>query len=649
MNVNWYINRLKTMSVPELVFRVDQMVTRKVNKLKNQSLFPEKQLIALPPKLLDTKDLPYHSYDTHFDILGVEWDYTRPIDWHKDIRTNGTFPLVFCREVNTRTDENGIAKYVWEPNRHQFLTRIAQQYQATKDQKYLHLFQSVMESWIEQNPYLIGVNWYSNIEVNVRILTWFLCWEILDVNEVMERSEPFRKFVNEKWVPLIYLHCKYSHDFPSRFSSANNHRISECVGLFVASSYWKFEESAKWNRHAKKVTEQELIKQHTESGINREETSEYMQFITDFFLIAHVVAEKTGNPFSSRFKSLFHKVFLYLYHLVDVEGNINHYGDGDDGRPFILEEDKEEFNNFLSLLTSGAIIFNDPNLKSRCNGFDLKNRILFGNDGEYAFDSIEEIEVERTSRFYEKDGHFLFRKEDGPDQEIFLHYDVAPLGFLGIAAHGHSDALSFYMGVDGQFVFIDPGTYTYHTDMEWRNYFISTLAHNTVCVDNENQALRGGPTMWVRHYKAEVVEVQKDDMLERVTGRHNGYQETGVIHTRTIAFNREKDRFTIIDEIEVQDQNEHNLKIPFHLHPEIVVNQLSSRDFNLQSEDARPVSIHFQEDLQIERVKGQESPILGWYSPSFYKKEPCEVLLAQITVNKSITIKTEIQIHESID
>ncbi|MEZ4851489.1 MAG: hypothetical protein R3B93_23335 [Bacteroidia bacterium] len=27
-----------------------------------------------------------------------------------------------------------------------------------------------------------------------------------------------------------------------------------------------------------------------------------------------------------------------------------------------------------------------------------------------AFDSIEEIEVERTSRFYEKDGHFLFRK-----------------------------------------------------------------------------------------------------------------------------------------------------------------------------------------------------------------------------------------------
>ena len=648
MNVNWYINRLKTMSVPELMFRVDQMVTRKVNKLKNQSLFPDKKLKSLPTKLLDTADIPYESWDSHFDILGLEWDYSKPHNWHLDIKTQGTFPMVFCREVNTRNDENGIAKYVWEPNRHQFLTRIAQQYNASKDPKYLHLFQSVMESWIDQNPYLVGVNWYSNIEVNVRILTWFLCWEILDVNNVMERSEPFKNFVYEKWIPLIYLHCKYSHDFPSKFSSANNHRISECVGLFVASSYWKFDESEKWNRHAKKVTEQELIKQHSAEGINREETSEYMQFITDFFLIADVVAERTNNPFSDKFKSVFHKVFKYLYHLIDIEGNINHYGDGDDGRTFILEEDKEDFNNFKSLLTSGAIIFKDEKLKSRSNGFDLKNRVLFGAEGENTFDSIEENSDNRTSRFYEKEGHFLFRKEDG-DNEIFLHYDVAPLGFLGIAAHGHSDALSFYMGVDGQFVFIDPGTYTYHTDMDWRNYFISTLAHNTVCIDHENQAVRGGPTMWVKHYKCEVVEAKQGGNLESVTGRHNGYVETGVIHTRTIEFDRVKECFNIIDRIEVNGDNEHQIQIPFHLHPDIVVNPLSGKDFNLTGPDSRPVSIHFQENLKLTRVKGQQNPILGWYSPSFYKKSPCEVILAEVTSSKNITIKTEIQIHESID
>ncbi len=44
--------------------------------------------------------------------------------------------------------------------------------------------------------------------------------------------------------------------------------------------------------------------------------------------------------------------------------------------------------------------------------------------------------------------------------------DAAPLGFLSIAAHGHADALSFILHVDGSPILVDPGTFMYHTHKE---------------------------------------------------------------------------------------------------------------------------------------------------------------------------------------
>jgi hypothetical protein len=44
--------------------------------------------------------------------------------------------------------------------------------------------------------------------------------------------------------------------------------------------------------------------------------------------------------------------------------------------------------------------------------------------------------------------------------------DAAPLGFLSIAAHGHADALSFILHVDGSPILVDPGMFTYHTHKE---------------------------------------------------------------------------------------------------------------------------------------------------------------------------------------
>ncbi len=35
----------------------------------------------------------------------------------------------------------------------------------------------LISSWTAQNPYLTGINWYSNIEANIRLINWFLTWK----------------------------------------------------------------------------------------------------------------------------------------------------------------------------------------------------------------------------------------------------------------------------------------------------------------------------------------------------------------------------------------------------------------------------------------------------------------------------------------
>jgi hypothetical protein len=642
---NWYINRLMTMSVGEVYYRILQQIRGYFQEKFAQNVIfrPEKidtKRDILGIEIVDQKTIPYS-----LNVFGTDFNFQDPykINWQKDISSGEIFIQSFYRKINIRENPDLSAKYVWEINRLQYLTGICINYKSAKNLQDLDLFIQIIRSWSGQNPFLAGVNWYSNIEVNLRLITWFLCWEILDAESLMNQNVEFNEFVQVEWLPLIKKHCIYSYNNPSKFSSANNHLISEYAGLFVASSKWNFKESKKWLRYSKTGLEKEIIKQHSSGGINKEEAAEYIQFITDFFLLTFIIAEKTGNSFSAGYKQRLFKIFSYIYDLLDCKGNFPKYGDEDDGRCFLLDFDKS-VNNFQSLMTSASILFNNPDFKFKSNRFDRKNQFLFGNEGKNVFESIPEVIETEGSRFYVEEGHFMFRKRQD-DKEIFLHFDAAPLGFLSIAAHGHADALSFTLNVDGQPVFVDPGTYTYHTAPEWRSYFIGTLAHNTIRVNNRDQAVNGGPTLWIKKYKSCVIDFEFNKNIDQVRATHNGYLKEGVQHIRDIIFDRLKNEFQIFDTIILMKNRKVFLEIPFHIHPDMSVVRSAEHCFLLTKDNIRTTEFFLDEKLQPEVINGQLSPqILGWYSASFSKKEPANVIYCKIQVESSTSFKFVIKI-----
>ncbi len=636
MKISWYIKRLKTFSLGEFFYRIRQRVRTHVfdKRLMEKSTAP----VELPKSSI-IEDCSAH---LDYPIFDKTVDVFKPVCWHLDLSTGREFPKSFAHKIDIRCDKYGSAKHVWEVNRMQFILHIAMLYKNSGNGKYLDLFRYHLTSWKNENPYMVGVNWYSNIEVNLRLICWYFCWQVLDVDGVcadIAKEPTFKEFVRNVWRPLIYEHAEYSYNHPSLCSSANNHLISEYAGLFVAACGWDIPNRKARLEYAKAGLEREILTQNTAEGVNREEAAEYIQFIDDFFLIAAVVGRRAGVEFSETYNKRLHSMADYMNAMLDCNCNYPMYGDGDDG--FVLRPDSGgHFNNFKSLLSSFAVYFEDASFKRAGVMWDEKNELLFGYEGRKKFLMLPTVNtgfLTDGNRFFPESGHFIFRRAEGIAGsgfcETYLHFDAAPLGFLSIAAHAHADALSFILHVDGFPVVVDPGTFTYHTQKDLRAYFVSTIAHNTVCVNGKNQANQAGPTMWLNHYKAKVVSC--DEKSGEVLATHNGYASDGVTHMRKIQFNRDKNEFMIVDTLRCEKVA--TVEIPFHLHPETTV-RLDGRMVALDVPGARRVMIELDEKLTY-TVRDD-----GWYSEHFGEKVPMQYLYAKTECKGDAVFVTKLRV-----
>jgi hypothetical protein len=640
--LKWYYSRLSTMNPGELLFRGRQIGQRMTEQIFTPT--PEYDDAAIHKTGLQFSFTGLKTADT-FTIFGKPLDITQPIDFHKDIFSGKNFPDSFSKSIDIRSDRFGSAKVVWEVNRLQFLVPLLIEYKKTGDKSKLDLFVSILEAWDEQNPYLKGLNWYSNIEVNLRLINWYWCWTILEGDTAWQDNEKYAFFRANTWLPLIYKHCHYSAKNPSYFSSANNHLIAEYTGLFLASTLWKFKETDKWLKRSLAGLEREIVLQHSENGVNKEEAAAYIQFTTDFFLLAYVAGQHHGISFSGQYVDRLTAICSYIHNFLDINGNIPRYGDDDDGR-VILPDGDMQTNNFISILNTGTVLFNKPEWKRANADWDVKSQLLTTHiHGKKKWEKIGAIQQLRGSAFYTEEGHFILRKRTGDDKEIYCHFDAAPLGYLSIAAHGHADALSFILHVNGCPFFVDPGTYSYHTHSDWRKYFTGTLAHNTIAIDKTDQATLAGPTLWLNHFKSKVLSAVSAAEKDIVTATHNGYAEKNISHTRTISLNRASNTIELTDQIEAGQDN-YLVNMPLHLHPAVSVEMKSASTFLLKHTGTSAIiEVSFDPILAITKIEATNTDTMGWYSAAFMKKEPSSLLMGEYAATeKKLDLQTTIRI-----
>jgi hypothetical protein len=517
-----------------------------------------------------------------FDVFTMlDVDLGTPPRWNRDPKTGIEAPLQFGKRLDYRdTHLVGDIKYLWEPNRHLHLVTLAQAHALTSGSPsristHLGVIRTHLQSWFDACPTGQGANWSSALELALRLINWSLCWQLIGGIESPLFAGAEGRLVRSRWLASIYDHQRHIAGHFSLHSSANNHLIGEASGLFIAAVTWpQWQQSPRWQGTAKAILEREVQLQNGDDGVNREQAVAYQQFELELLILSLIAGNANGSAFSATYRGRIESMIGYLAAIMDCAGNIPMIGDADDGQAVRLNPARDG-DQLRALMGLGSILFRRADFKIKAGSLDDNARWLLGQRADEIFDALSPNDVTHPLQgSFPIGGYYILGRDFGSRDEIRLIADAGPLGYQRIAAHGHADALSFTLSLGGHEVFIDPGTYAYHGDRYWRDYFRGTSAHNTVRIDEIDQSESGGNFLWLTHAKAVCVVWESTPEQDVFEGWHDGYQRLSdpVRHTRRIVLNKASRMILIEDRLSMRGT--HLIELNFHLSDQCTVRSL---------------------------------------------------------------------------
>ncbi|MGW3812305.1 alginate lyase family protein [Streptomyces sp. NPDC005046] len=634
MSAGWYLRRLSRMGPREVGGRAGDAVRRRrwrsarpdcpsVTGARFTAVLPAGTIDAVAPdaakRLVAEAD---RLLAGHAEYFGVARDDLADPDWCYDPKSGRRAPWGYAFDVPYRNEDAvGDIKQIWELSRHQYLTVLAAAYAITGDERYAERVAEHLRSWWAANTPLRGVHWTSGIELGIRLLSWVWIRRLLDgwpgAAGLFEG--------NPVALNQIWHHQRWLAAFPSRGSSANNHIIAEAAGQFAAAcAFGWFPSSARWRADALRSLERQLRGNTFGSGLNRELATEYHGLVLELGLAAVAEADAADVPVPASVRLVLLRMTDALAAIVDNRLRPPRQGDADDGHGLVV--DGAGTDRWASLLATGDAVFGRLAWWPAVTGTDVRTPLLAALVRPYAKDGTEPAVTRPASRpaHFADAGMTILR---GP-AEIWCRCDGGPHGFLSIAAHAHADALSVEVRHDGVDVLADPGTFCYHGQPEWRQYFRSTLGHNTLQLDGGDQSVSGGPFLWTRHARSSVLVADTSDASAGGTARwcaeHDGYRRS--VHRRRVELTAASQELRVVDEVRGPRGA---VRLAFHLGPAITADLVENRALLTWTRDGedRSATLDLPGELSWRAHRGESDPPLGWYSPGFGRKEPTTTLV----------------------
>jgi heparinase II/III-like protein len=635
----WRLNRLRCMTPAEVGHRALRLARAQAGRLGLSGAVPAADLSSAPEPWIR---VPVNTDPAailaaadriaagRLDVFSLhDADLGDPPRWNRDPKTGIEAPLAFGKLLDYRDARLvGDIKYLWEPNRHLQLVTLAQAYALSGEFRWFAALRDQLDSWFAACPDGRGPNWASALEAAIRLINWSIAWQLLGGARSRLFHEAGGAEFRRRWLDSVYRHARFVAGNFSLYSSANNHLLGEASGLFVAALTWPhWGRAHDWARAAKAVLEREALLQNAPDGVNREQAVSYQQFSLDFLLLPLLAGRSANDAFSRAYEARVEAMLEYLASIMDVGGNVPMIGDADDGYVVKLSQARG-FCPYRSLLATGAVLFGRPEFKAKARTLDDKTRWLLGDDAERRFVAIDASRARLPVRAeFPEGGYWILGSDFETRDEIRLVADCGPVGYTSIAAHGHADALAFTLSVGGLEFLVDPGTYAYHTQAPWRQYFRGTSAHNTVVVDGVSQSQPGGNFMWLAKARAACDAWGTCPGRDVLEGRHDGYLRLPdpVVHRRRIVLEK-RTRSIVVDDF-IDARAGHRVEAFFHCAEACTVEPVPG-GFAVRR-DGRTVTLLFPgagvSDTRL--LHGSVAPLGGWVSRGFDCKVPATTIV----------------------
>jgi uncharacterized heparinase superfamily protein len=216
-----------------------------------------------------------------------------------------------------------------------------------------------------------------------------------------------------------------------------------------------------------------------------------------------------------------------------------------------------------------------------------------------------------------------------------LLIDCGPMGPDYQPGHGHCDALSYELCINGRRVIVDSGVHDYEKS-ELREYVRSTAAHNTVRIDGMEQSEIWGAFRVARRARPIVAELDEwqEGCLE-FRGAHDGYCRLPgrPVHERQVRIN--SSGCWIISDT-VTGIGNHLVESFIHMHPDFDMCPENDHSFLIKDGRSSVARVRVESDCET-------SVITGTYCPEFGKRyeNPVLILSSQGQLPLSLSYSVE--------
>ena len=548
-----------------------------------------------------------------FDLLGYQnLDYGPVIDWHRDPVHGKRSPLKPWFRFNFLDfHEVGDHKVIWELNRHQHLVTLAKAWCLTRNPAYTKELVSQWYSWRKENPYPIGINWASSLEVAFRSLSWL--W----MRNLLAESSDLPPAFQTDMVLALQLHGRHIEQYLSTYFSPNTHLLGEAVALFfIGTLCTEISAAERWRNKGWRIVLEESQRQVRPDGLHFEQALYYHVYALDFFLHARLLAKENDFAIPEQFDNVLKKM-LDVIQALSSTGSPEGFGDDDGGRVF--DPRRNRIAHMTDPLALGAVLYD-------CNNYPaarLTEEAIW-LAGEKAVQKLTAPAVQPlpVSQALTSGGIYLSNDREPCVQQLMV--DGGPQG-ESRSGHGHADALSIRLSLDGKRFLIDPGTYCYISGDDERDRFRGTGAHNTLRVDNADQAVPSGPFAWtsIPHVTAETWLNGKT--FDFFVGSHDGYRRLpdAVLHRRQI-FHVKGGSWLVRDVAE--GEANHLLETFWHFAPEFTVTQDGNAIFALPTASEKTAARRSLAILTARNSNWRPEITEGFVSPAYGLKQVAPVL-----------------------
>lgn len=497
-------------------------------------------------------EIPQINVSTQYVIPELDFDNSYLSRYNvDDILKNKFNFLHYTESIDLQnTWETTNASHLWRYNQHYFeyIFPLAAQFKTQNKTIFFDKFKELITSWINLNPLPIGDGWHP-YTISLRLTNWICGYQLFF--ESLKNEKEFQVLMKKS----IYVQYRFLQENLEKDVLGNHY--FENIKALIASSIF-LNDTKVLNTSLEKLLNQ-LNAQILEDGMHFELSPMYHKIILEDLLKIAFWIKDLKNQINEKITEYLQSMINFAYSIEKDMGTTPLFNDGG--------------NNISKSLDS---LLNTA-------------RKYFGLEPFY------------ISEFKES-GYFLIH--NGNKKVVIDSGKVCP-DYL--PAHGHCDALSYELSIEGNPFIVNSGTFEYEKG-KLRNFFRSTRAHNTLMIGNYDQSQCWSSFRVASRVSENIGEMKTIDDILFFKGSYSDYRRNK--HTRVITF-LNPEIFVIVDKVKTFKTT--RVKNFIHFNPDY--NLKYNQDCSVWKQDKKVACI-YPINSYINRIYYGEDEN-GWYAPEY--------------------------------